>query len=69
MQGGVQCEQPELESLQDTWRSGLQMFVISALSRDSLIDSQGSRTDTGLKGFTESLHTQVTFQISALQQR
>lgn len=45
------------------------MFVISALSRDSLIDSQGSRTDTGLKGFTESLHTQVTFQISALQQR
>lgn len=44
------------------------MFAISALSRVSLIDSQGSRTDTGLEGFSDTLQPQVTLQMSVLLQ-
>lgn len=44
-------------------------LVVSALHRDSLIESQGSRIDTGSKGFSNTLRTQVTLQISVLYQR
>lgn len=58
----------ELEPLQDTWCPGLQLFVISALSRVSLIDSQSSRTDIGYKDFSDTFQCQTILQMCVLLQ-